>query len=50
VFFDKKEASKNKVMQNLKQSKECAFETPIAEVFFFPGNGARKLLLVAVRY
>jgi hypothetical protein len=27
----------------LKQSKGCACETPLAEVFFFPGNGAKKL-------
>jgi hypothetical protein len=37
---------KNKVKQNLKQSKGCACETPLAEVFFFPGNGARKLCLM----
>jgi hypothetical protein len=36
------------VKQNLKQSKGCAFETPLAEVFFFPGNGARKLVDGAV--
>jgi hypothetical protein len=35
---------KNKVKQNLKQSKGCVCETPLAEVFFFPGNGARKSL------
>jgi hypothetical protein len=35
VFF-------GKTMQ-VKQSKGCACETPLAEVFFFPGNGARKL-------
>jgi hypothetical protein len=34
---------KNKVKQNLKQSKGCACETPLVEVFFFPGNGARIL-------
>jgi hypothetical protein len=28
----------------LKQSKGYACETPLAEVFFFPGNGARKLV------
>jgi hypothetical protein len=32
-----------KVKQNNKQSKGCACKTPLAEVFFFPGNGARKL-------
>jgi hypothetical protein len=26
----------------LKQSKDCACETPLAEILFFPGNGARK--------
>jgi hypothetical protein len=36
---------KIKIKQNLKQSKGCACETPLAEVFFFlPGNGARKEL------
>jgi hypothetical protein len=39
---------KNKVKQNNKQSKGCACETPLAEVFFFPGNGARKLVGGAV--
>jgi DNA mismatch repair protein MutH len=37
---------KNKVKQNLKQSKGCACETPLAEVFFFPVNGARKIVLM----
>jgi hypothetical protein len=46
--FDKNNASKNKVKQNLKQSKGCACETPLAEVFFFPGNDARKLVDGAV--
>jgi hypothetical protein len=46
-IFDKNDASKNKVKQNLKQSKGCACETPLAEVFFFPGNSARKDLLTA---
>jgi hypothetical protein len=43
VFLIKNKASKNKVKQNLKQSKGCACETPLVEVFFFPGNGARKI-------
>jgi hypothetical protein len=34
---------KSKAKQNLKQSKGCACETPLAEVLFFPGNCARKL-------
>jgi hypothetical protein len=33
-----------KIKQNKKQSKDYACETPLAEVFFLPGNGARKLL------
>jgi hypothetical protein len=41
--IERRFASKNKVKQNLKQSKGCACETPLAEVFFFPGNGARKM-------
>jgi hypothetical protein len=44
VFLIKNDASKNKVKQNLKQSKGCACKTPLAEVFFLPGNGARKLV------
>jgi hypothetical protein len=39
---------KNKVKQNLKKSKGCACGTPLAEVFFFPGNGTRKLIDGAV--
>jgi hypothetical protein len=35
---------KNKVKAKLKQSKGCACETPLAEVFFLRGNGARKHL------
>jgi hypothetical protein len=42
LFFDKMMQAKNKVKQNLKQSKGCACETPLAELFFFPGNSARK--------
>jgi hypothetical protein len=30
------------VKAKLKQSKGCACETPLAEVFFLPGNDARK--------
>jgi hypothetical protein len=36
------------VKQILKQSKGCACENPLAEIFFFPGNGARKLVDGAV--
>jgi hypothetical protein len=36
------------VKVKLKQSKGCACETPLGEVFFFPGNGARKLVDGAV--
>jgi hypothetical protein len=32
----------------LKQSKGCACKTLLVEVFFFPGNGARKLVGSAV--
>jgi hypothetical protein len=32
------DASKNKVKQNLKQSRGCACETPLAEVFFSPAT------------
>jgi hypothetical protein len=39
---------KIKLKQNLKQSKGCACETLLAEVFFFPGKGARKLVDCAV--
>jgi hypothetical protein len=46
--FDKTKQVKIKKKQNLKQSKGCACETPLAEVFFFPGNGARKLVDGAV--
>jgi ABC-type Co2+ transport system permease subunit len=35
-------------MENLKQSKGYACETPLAKVFFFPGNSARKLVDGAV--
>jgi hypothetical protein len=34
---EKKKQNKNKV-------KDCACETPLAEVFFLPSNGARKLI------
>jgi hypothetical protein len=44
VFFDKNVAGKNKVKAKLKQSKGCACEAPLAEIFFLPGNGARKQL------
>jgi hypothetical protein len=41
--------AKGKVKQNLKQSKGCVCETPLAEVLFFLlGNGARKLVDGAV--
>jgi hypothetical protein len=32
----------NKVKAKLKQSKGCACKTPLAEVFFFLSNGAKK--------
>jgi hypothetical protein len=37
------DASKNKVKQNNNKLKDWKRETPLAEIFFFPGNGARKL-------
>jgi hypothetical protein len=44
VFFDKTMQAKiNKVKGKRKQSKGCACKTPLAEVFFFPGNSAEKL-------
>jgi hypothetical protein len=30
--------------KNKNKVKDCACETPLAKVFFLPGNGARKLL------
>jgi hypothetical protein len=42
--------AKVKIKAKLKQSKGCACETPLAEVFFLPGNGARKQLDGAGRY
>jgi hypothetical protein len=36
-------ASLRRLKEKLEQSKGCACETPLAEVFFFPGNGARKM-------
>jgi hypothetical protein len=38
----------NKVKAKLKQNKGCACETPLAEVSFFLGNGAKKLIGGAV--
>jgi hypothetical protein len=36
--------AKNKMKQNKNKVKDCACENPLAEVFFLPGDGARKLL------
>jgi hypothetical protein len=33
-----------KIKQNLKQSKGCACETPLAEVFFSPATAPEKLV------
>jgi hypothetical protein len=33
----------NKVKQNNNKVKDVRVKTPLAEVFFLPGNGARKL-------
>jgi hypothetical protein len=43
VFLIKRYKQKYSIAK-LKQSKGCACETPNAEIFFFPGNGARKML------
>jgi hypothetical protein len=42
-IFDKKDASKNKVKQNNNKVKDWKRETPLAKIFFLPGNGARKI-------
>jgi hypothetical protein len=34
--------AKTKQSKTINKVKECACETPLAEVFFLPGNGARK--------
>jgi hypothetical protein len=39
-----KRCKQKKSKAKLKQSKGCAFETAPTEVFFLPGNGARKQL------
>jgi hypothetical protein len=44
LYFDKKDARKNKVKQNNNKVKDWKRETPLAEILFLPGNGARKLL------
>jgi hypothetical protein len=36
--------AKNKIKQTNNKVTDCACETPLAEVFFLPGNGARKLV------
>jgi hypothetical protein len=36
--------AKIKYSKTIKKSKGCACETPLAEVFFLPGNGAKKQL------
>jgi hypothetical protein len=40
----KKDASKNKIKQNNNKVKGWKRETPLAEIFFLPDNGARKLV------
>jgi hypothetical protein len=42
-IFDKKDASKNKIKQNNNKLKDWKRETPLAEILFLLGNGARKL-------
>jgi hypothetical protein len=43
LYFDKKDARKNKVKQNNNKVKDWKRETPLAEILFLPGNGARKI-------
>jgi hypothetical protein len=43
-----KDASKNKIKQNNNKVKDWKRESPLAETFFLPGNGARKLVGGAV--
>jgi hypothetical protein len=38
-----KNASKNKIKQNNNKVKGWKQETPLAEILFLPGNGARKI-------
>jgi hypothetical protein len=35
--------AKVKIKQNKNKVKDGACETPLAEIFFLPGNGARKI-------
>jgi hypothetical protein len=48
-IFDKTMQAKNKIKQNKNKVKDCACETPLAEVFFLPGNSARKKCLMACK-
>jgi hypothetical protein len=38
-----KDASKNKIKKNNKKVNDWKRETPLAEILFLPGNGARKI-------
>jgi hypothetical protein len=38
-----KDACKNKVKKNINKVKDWKRETPLAEILFLPGNGARKI-------
>jgi hypothetical protein len=40
--------AKNKIKQNNNKVKDWKRGTPLAEIFFLPGNGARKLVGGAV--
>jgi hypothetical protein len=43
LYFSQNDANKNKVKQNNNKVKDWKWETPLAKIFFLPGNGARKL-------
>jgi hypothetical protein len=47
-IFDKNDVSKNKIKQNNNKVKDWKRETPLAEIFCLPDNGARKLIGGAV--
>jgi hypothetical protein len=43
TFETYQDARKNKVKQNNNKVKDWKRETPLAEILFLPGNGARKI-------
>jgi hypothetical protein len=48
--FDKTMQAKNKVKQNNNKVNDWAWETPLAEIFFLPSNGARKIAWWRIDY